>query len=137
MVNSSSKPFSPTREMFEKSAFSNSGLGLLVIRSDDMDQAADFYKALGLALVKHNHPPCGEHYSTVGEGCVFEICQRKKAAVKTPLVFGFNVSCVERAVQAAVAKGGVLIRGPELTEWGKSSVVTDLDGNSVILMQKD
>jgi hypothetical protein len=51
-------------------------VGLLVIRSDDMDRLAAFYTSFGLRFVKHSHPLCGEHYSTVEGSCVFEICQR-------------------------------------------------------------
>ncbi|HVC97361.1 MAG TPA: VOC family protein [Pirellulales bacterium] len=124
--------------MSEKSRFNNLGLGLLVIRSNDMEKAAAFYAALGLNLVKHLHPPCGDHYSTTTAGCVFEICQRREnQAATTPAVFGFHVSCVELAVEIAISNGGKLKHAPESSEWGTTAVVADLDGHSVLLIEKE
>lgn len=123
--------------MFEKSRFTNLGLSLLVIRSQDMEKAARFYSALGLNLVKHSHPPCGQHYSTTADGCVFEICQRREKDIATiSTVFGFNVSSVERAVEAALSNGGTLKRPPEVSAWGKTAIVADIDGHSVLLTER-
>jgi predicted enzyme related to lactoylglutathione lyase len=120
-----------------KKSVSNFGLSLLVIRSGNIDKAAEFYKALGLTLKKHSHPPCGEHYSSDGTGCVFEICQREQDEPTTPIVLGFEVSRIDAAVQAAVAKGGVLKAPSKDSVWGRFAVVKDLDGNSVFLTQKE
>jgi hypothetical protein len=111
-------------------------LNLLVIRSRDLEQAVKFYSALGLDFVLHSHPPCGEHYSATVEGCVFEICQQHDEAVTAvSTVFGFRVSSVERAVEAALSSGGTLKRPPEVTEWGKTATVADIDGHRVLLTE--
>lgn len=102
-----------------------------------MEKAAGFYAALGLNLVKHSHPPCGAHYSTTDTECTFEICQlREDQAATTPAVFGFSVPSVERALESAIANGGTLKRAAELTSWGKTAIVTDIDGHSVHLTER-
>ena len=112
-------------------------VGLLVIRSNDMDRAADFYSALGMKFTKHSHPPCGEHYSSVEDDCVFEICQRRqKQSETTATVFGFNVSSLDRVLSILVSKGSIITRPPEESEWGRSAVIRDLDGHSVFLCEK-
>lgn len=123
--------------MSEKSPFSNQGLGLLVIYSQDMQKSVEFYKSLGLQFENHCHPPCGEHFATIDDGCVFEICQSRKAPGHTsPMTFGFHVSCVDRAVKKAATKGGAIKREPHVADWGRSATVTDPDGNYVLLMER-
>ena len=118
-------------------SYSNkASVGLLVICSEDMDRLAAFYTALGLSFVKHSHPPCGEHYSTVDGACVFEICQRRQGQpATTDVFFGLNVSSVDDAVEAGISHGGNLIRPPEDTEWGRTAVILDLDGHRVMLRE--
>src|SRR5438067_1839533 len=94
--------------MSENSHSSNTGLALLVIRSDDMDKAAAFYTALGLAFVKHSHPPCGEHYSSVGGACVFEICQRKNNQRSMARGREMMTDWVVEALQQLGGRGSIL-----------------------------
>jgi len=51
------------------------------------------------------------------------------------MTFGFHVSGVDRAVEAATANGGTLKRQPQSAAWGRSATVTDPDGHSVLLMK--
>jgi predicted enzyme related to lactoylglutathione lyase len=123
--------------MFEKLPFSNQGLGLLVIFSKDIERSVAFYESLGLRFERHSHPPCGDHYASLGGDCVFEICRvRDGEQPMSPLTFGFHVSGMDRAVEEAVANGGMLKRKPHSTEWGRTATVTDPDGNRVLLMEK-
>ena len=111
-------------------------IGLLVVRSDDMDRLAAFYTALGFTFEKHSHPPCGKHYATSGTDCVFEIYKRKSDQPKrTEMFFGLNVSNVDDAVEAAVGHGGTIIRSAEDSEWGRSAIIRDLDGHRVMLSE--
>ena len=120
--------------MSENSHSSSASIGLLVIRSDDMDRLAAFYTALGLNFVKHAHPPCGEHYSTTDQSCVFEICQRKDGQrTTTDVFFGLSVANVEDSVESAVLNGGTVIRSPEDSSWGRTAIIRDLDGHRVML----
>jgi predicted enzyme related to lactoylglutathione lyase len=122
--------------MCEKSPFSNRGLGLLVIFAKDIERAVAFYESLGLRFERHSHPPCGEHYASLGGDCVFEICRNRDGEpAMSPITFGFHVSHVDRAVEAAVEHGGALKRKPQTTDWGRSATVTDPDGNRVLLME--
>lgn len=123
-------------KMSVNSHSNNAGVGLLVIRSDDMDRLAAFYTALGLSFVKHSHPSCGEHDSTVDGAWVFEICQRRQdQPATTDVFFGLNVSSVDDAVEAGILHGGNLIRPPEDTEWGRTAIIRDLDGHRVMLSE--
>lgn len=111
-------------------------IGLLVIRSDDMDRLAAFYTALGFSFEKHSHPPCGEHYATTETDCVFEIYQRKSDQPKrTELFFGLKVSNVDDAVESALVHGGTIIRPAEDSEWGRSAIIRDLDDHRVMLSE--
>lgn len=102
-----------------------------------MDRAAEFYSALGFHLVRHSHPPCGEHYSTVGGECIFEICRRSKdQGSVTPIFFGLNVPNAEQAVEVALKNGGSVIRDVEESDWGKSGIIRDLDGHKVMLIER-
>ncbi len=123
--------------MSENSPSNNLGVDLIVIRSDNMEKAAEFYAALGLSLIRHSHPPCGEHFSSTGSGCVFEICARREnQAPTTSVVLGFKVADLDLAVQAALQHGGTLRRAPEVAEWGRMATIRDLDGHTVILRQE-
>lgn len=122
--------------MFEKSHFSNRGLGLLVIHSNDMEKSVDFYRSLGLRFERHSHPPCGDHFASVDGSCVLEICQSRNGQKSlSPMTFGFNVSCVSHAVKEARALGGIVKREPHDAEWGRSATITDPDGNRVLLIE--
>ena len=122
--------------MFEKSHFSNRGLGLLVIFSKDIEKSIVFYQSLGLRFKRHSHPPCGDHFSCIDGNCVFEICQSRKGQATSPMTFGFYVSCVDQAVVEATVNGGSLKREPHSAEWGRSATVIDPDGHCVLLMEK-
>lgn len=88
-------------------------------------------------MIKHSHPPCGEHYASTCPGCVIEIYQaRRPQHLTTNLTFGFYVPSVEGAVRAIVAVGGAVKRLPEDLAWGTSATIVDLDGNNVILMER-
>lgn len=110
---------------------------LVVIRSDAMEQSAAFYSELGLQLIKHSHPPCGEHFSTTGPGCIFEIYSRRTNQLPTTsVVLGFKVADIDRAVAAALGLGASLKRPVEDTEWGRIATIRDLDGHTVMLRQE-
>lgn len=112
-------------------------VGLLVIRSNDMHQLAEFYSAIGMQFEKHSHPPCGEHYSTIEGNCVFEICQLKQG--QTPLTnffFGLTVPDITTAVDAVIANHGEIVRPPESSERGSTAIIRDPEGHRVLLVQR-
>ena len=112
-------------------------LGLLVIRSRNMHRLAEFYTAIGMQLQKHSHPPCGEHYSSVDGGCVFEICQLKQdESPTTNVFFGLNVTELDDALMAVMSENGQVIREPQVSDWGTSAVVRDPEGHRVLLVQQ-
>jgi predicted enzyme related to lactoylglutathione lyase len=115
----------------------SSSLGLLVIRSDDLERAAEFYSAIGLQLVKHSHPPCGVHYSTTNSPCVFEICQREEGQSPTTSVFfGINVESIDNALRLVPDKGGRIKAAAKDSDWGRMATVSDPDGHSLMLIER-
>lgn len=123
--------------MFENSRLSNWGLGVLVVFASDMERSTKFYRSLGLCFEQHTHPPCGDHFSSIGNDCVFEICQlRQGQSIAAPMTFGFLVSSVDQAVNEAKANGGRVKREPHSAEWGRTATVTDPDGHIVLLMER-
>lgn len=122
--------------MFENSRFRNLGLGLLVVYTSDKDRSVNFYRSLGLRFEEHTHPPCGDHFSSIGNDCVFEICQLPEGrGFAAPMTFGFLVSSVDEALSKAKAGGGRVKREPHSASWGLSATVTDPDGHIVLLME--
>ncbi len=87
-------------------------LNLCVIRSADIDRAAQFYRLLGLNLEKHRHGKGVLHYSAELEATVFEIYPRKNDADSTASVrLGFRVTSIESVI-AALQEGGQIVALP-------------------------
>ena len=114
---------------------SSTSVSLLVIRSVDIERAHEFYAALGLQFEKHSHPPCGEHYSTIGGDFVFEICRLTTGLPTTSTFIGLIVDSIDDAIESARIHGGKVIQKPKQTEWGVSAIVSDPDGHKIMLTQ--
>ncbi|WP_417746936.1 VOC family protein [Rosistilla oblonga] len=107
---------------------------LLVIRSRRIDQAAGFYKALGLHFTKHRHGSGPEHYATESAGHTFEIYPLAEGATPTTETrIGFAVARVDDVFARLVEAGGKSISPPKPSPWGRRAVVCDLDGHRVEL----
>ena len=114
----------------------NAQLTLLVVFAEDFEKSAAFYESLGIEFERHSHPPCGEHYASLGDGCLFEIYRRREGQPFAPMTFGFNVTSVEDTVRQVIAIGGKIKRQPHTTDWGVSATLIDPDGNSVLVTEK-
>jgi lactoylglutathione lyase len=111
-------------------------LNLIVIRSPDIDRAAEFYRALGLTLEKHRHANGPLHYVADVGGVVFEIYPRRGEEDNTCGVrLGFQVTSVEAAVTAAETAGGHVVSPPQFSQWGFRAVVDDPDGHRIELTE--
>lgn len=107
----------------------------MVIRSPDIDRAADFYRALGLLITKHSHGGGPEHYSSEVCGFVFEIYPLGDGQTSTTAArVGFIVEDVDSLVQLLAEVGGPVVSTPRDSAWGRRAVVRDLDGHSVELV---
>ena|SRR5579883_2906415 len=112
-------------------------LNLVVIRARDLERAAQFYGALGLAFEKHRHGKGAEHYASVSESLVFEIYPQQAEAQSTSATrIGFLVRSVDAAVAHLAGQGASVISAPQDSPWGRRAVVTDPDGHRVELTER-
>ena len=112
-------------------------LNLVVIRSPDIDRAADFYRALGLLFTKHSHGTGPEHYSSEVCGFVFEIYPLADGQPPTTAArVGFVVDDVDSLVGLVTEAGATVVSAPRDSPWGRRAVVRDLDGHSVELVSQ-
>jgi catechol 2,3-dioxygenase-like lactoylglutathione lyase family enzyme len=111
-------------------------LNLVVLRSGDIEQAAEFYSHLGLHFTRHRHARGPEHFAAEVAGAVFELYP---LAAESPGTLGtrvgFKVPSVDRAV-AAVSHypNAVLLKG-QSSPWGRRAVIIDPDGHRVELTE--
>ena len=111
-------------------------LNLVVLRSPDMDRAADFYRRLGLAFVKHRHGSGPEHYACEMGAAVFEVYPRQGEGDSTAGTrVGFRVAGVDVVVAELEAVGVQVVSRPGDSPWGRRAVVVDPDGHRVELAE--
>lgn len=86
----------------------------------------------------HSHPPCGEHYVTEAGGLVFEIYQRRSTQAKsTGAIIRLLVDSLDDVLTRIDSLGGAIKRPPHDTEFGRVAIVSDPDGHTVFLTQRD
>ena len=108
---------------------------LLVLRSLDIDRAAEFYRQMGLLFTKHSHGNGPEHYSSSVCDFVFEIYpSRDENDVTINTRIGFNVDSVDDIVNMLLEIGVEIVSKPKDSEWGRRAVVRDFDGHAVELL---
>lgn len=107
---------------------------LIVIRSRDLDRAAEFYAALGLSLKRHSHGNGPLHLASENAGQVFEIYPLGENGQGTSAArIGFSVPSVDEAYSALLSAGGKEVSAPKLSPWGRRAVISDPDGHRVEL----
>jgi catechol 2,3-dioxygenase-like lactoylglutathione lyase family enzyme len=110
-------------------------LNLVVLRSPDIDRAANFYRQLGLLFTRHAHGSGPEHYTSEVCGTVFEIypmTEKTQPTISTRI--GFSVDSVDQLVPLVEKIGARVLVAPCDSEWGRRAVVKDLDGHTVELV---
>lgn len=110
---------------------------LVVIRSQDIHRAVEFYKCLGLKFVLHSHGKGPEHFAAEMPGFVFEIYPEQKDPKPTIGVrIGFRLSEqeLEQVVDSLAKLGSPVISKPKDSEWGRRAVVRDFDGHTIELL---
>ena len=111
-------------------------LNLVVIRSIDIERAAEFYNLLGLTVTRHAHGSGPIHYAAEGNGAVFEIYPASpKSAPTTGTRIGFAVAALDALVEMLEKSGATIVTPPANSEWGRRAVVKDLDGHTVELVE--
>lgn len=110
-------------------------LNLVVLRSPDIERAANFYTRLGLHFTRHAHGTGPEHYDSVVNGLVFEIYPAtEKSGPTTGTRIGFIVPSVDDLMPLVVEQGAKVLTPPTDSEWGRRAVIKDLDGHTVELV---
>ncbi len=107
---------------------------LIVIRSRDLDRAAEFYAALGISFERHSHGNGPLHLANENAGQVFEVYPLGEDGQSTSAArIGFSVPSVDDAYSALLLAGGTGVSAPKLSPWGRRAVVSDPDGHRVEL----
>lgn len=111
-------------------------LNLVVLRSADIDRAAQFYQLLGLEFTKHRHGTGSEHYASELGAFVFEIYPRQKESdSSTGTRIGFRVFSVDKAIVELEKAGARIVSLSKDSPWGRRAVIDDLDGHRVELSE--
>jgi lactoylglutathione lyase len=111
-------------------------LSLVVIRSSNIDRAAQFYGALGLQLTKHAHGKSPEHYSAILGDSVLEIYPAQNQQDSTSRTrLGFKVAGLKNIVESVRALGPTIVSELAPTSYGFSAVVQDFDGHKIELYE--
>lgn len=111
-------------------------LNLVVLRSNDIERAVTFYRALGFSFSWHIHGNGPGHYSAEDGSVVFEIYPvSEKSGSSAGARLGFSVVDVDATFDALVSLGAKALSAPRESEWGRRAVVKDFDGHSVELVE--
>jgi len=110
-------------------------LNLVVLRSSNLEEAAKFYREIGLDFTRHAHGSGPEHYVSEVNGVVFEIYPLSaKSSSTTGTRIGFKVKSVDDAMAKLSKIGAAVVMPPSDSEWGRRAVVKDFDGHTVELV---
>ena len=110
-------------------------LKLLVIRSANPAQLAQFYTQLGCSFEQHRHGKGPQHYSCQIAQTVLEIYPLAKGqdAADPNLRLGFEIEQFELVLEKLIEQGAKLIQTPYESEFGWMGVVEDFEGRKVEL----
>lgn len=114
-------------------------LRLIVIRTNDPKQLANFYTQLGLQFEYHKHGNSPLHYSTYLGKTVLEIYpfSKNQTQADSTLRLGFAIDNFEEFFQQASEQAVKIIAEPTQTEWGMMAIIQDPDGRKIELYKKE
>ena len=110
-------------------------LNLVVIATQDLEAARDFYRLIGLSFVAEQHGNGPRHYAATSGTTVFELYPGSDKRAANPLRIGFQVRAVDRTVETLQRAGAKIVSLPKDSPWGRRAVVEDPEGNRVELAQ--
>ena len=114
---------------------STARLNLVVLRSSDLEEAARFYREIGLMFIRHAHGAGPEHYASEVNGMVFEIYPMSaKSSPTTGTRIGFQVESVDDTLSKLSKIGATVVVPPGDSEWGRRAVIKDFDGHIIELV---
>jgi len=106
-------------------------INLVLIRSKNIELAADFYRVLGVVLVKEKHGNGPEHYSSCENKVVFEIYPLANEQNSMGTRIGFMLDDLDGCIIDLKKMNAMVIQEPYDSEWGRRAVISDLDGHAV------
>lgn len=113
-------------------------LGLLVIKTNRSEVLKNQYEKLGIEFVHHVHETGPFHFSADLGATTFEIYPLPKGETKvdTSTRIGFEVDDLNALLTQLQYSDWQIKMQPELTPFGYTTVLKDLDGRTVELTQK-
>lgn len=109
-------------------------LGLLVIRTEQLERVVSFYQSLGFAFVAEQHGNGPVHHTTYLGTTVFEIYPAMSTAeVNSATRLGFRVADIPSLIEQLRTTGTTIIAEPKAGPWGMRAVVRDPDDRTVEL----
>ncbi|RYD19792.1 MAG: bleomycin resistance protein [Verrucomicrobiaceae bacterium] len=113
-------------------------LNLVVLRSGDMERAAEFYRCLGLEFSRHRHGKGPEHFAAELGTVVFEIYPLAGDGSSTlGTRIGFSIPSMDDALEGLKDFPDSMLSAPADSPWGLRAVVVDPDGHRVELIQSN
>lgn len=116
-------------------------LGLLVLRTADVDAARSFYEAVGLRFVEEQHGDGPRHLAApLPSGVVVELYPAVDGEPigrggLSDVRLGFVVDGLDRVVERLTADGHPLVSPARSTDRGRRAVAADPDGRRVELQE--
>ncbi len=108
---------------------------LLVLRTGDTKQLADFYSLFGLTFDYHKHGNSPLHYSAKIGKLVLEIYPLTKSQTEPDknLRLGFSIDDFDETVQKLRSLAAPFSLEPTQTDFGFMTIIADPDGRKIEL----
>jgi lactoylglutathione lyase len=110
-------------------------INLVVIKTRQPENLAEFYQRLGIKFDHHKHGNGPMHVAAEMNDVVFEIYPLPKEIeiADNTIRLGFTVDDLDGAIENLKRSGAKIIKDPALTEWGYQALIEDPDGRKVEL----
>jgi predicted enzyme related to lactoylglutathione lyase len=108
-------------------------ISLIVLHTNDIEAAKEFYSLLGLSFVEEQHGKGPRHYAATLGAVVLEIYPCQGSSPPAPLRIGFRLPCLERTLETLRSRGVRFTSEAKDSPWGRRAVVEDPAGNRVEL----
>lgn len=115
------------------------GIRLLVLRTGDTKQLAEFYSLFGFTFEYHKHCNSPYHYSATISQTVLEIYSLAKGQTEADknLRLGFGIENFDAIIEQLKTLQVSFSMGPTQTDFGFMAVVVDPDGRKIELCEKE
>lgn len=113
-------------------------LNLIVIKTDNLQGQAEFYRALGIEFDYHKHGNGPYHYASIAGNPTLEIYPLPKNATKPDHTtrLGLVVEQLDVLIADLKSRGITIVSEPTVSEWGYMAIVQDLDGRKIELTER-